>query len=64
MQVGEAVIQFFGLVISNYGITMNLQKVSTMLDWPALTNRKGFQRFVGFTNFYLKFIKRFSSIIS
>lgn len=57
-------IQFLGLVISTEGIKMNPQKVSAILDWPAPTDKKGVQRFVGFANIYLRFIKRFSAIIA
>ncbi|XP_077306266.1 uncharacterized protein LOC143925677 [Lithobates pipiens] len=57
-------IQFLGLIISVKGIEMDPQKVSAILDWPAPSDRKGVQRFVGFANFYRKFIRGFSSIIS
>ncbi|XP_073470462.1 uncharacterized protein [Aquarana catesbeiana] len=57
-------IQFLGLVISADGIAMDPQKVSAVLDWPAPTDKKSVQRFVGFANFYRKFLKDFSSIVS
>ncbi|XP_073491307.1 uncharacterized protein [Aquarana catesbeiana] len=57
-------IQFLGLIISVEGIKMDPQKVSAILDWPAPTDKKGVQRFVGFSNFYRKFIKDFSKIIA
>lgn len=43
---------------------MDPQKVSAILEWPEPTDRKGTQRFIGFANFYRKFIKNFSAIIS
>lgn len=52
-------IQFLG-----HGISMDPQKVAAVLEWPAPTDRKAVQRFVGFANFYWKFIKNFSGIIS
>ncbi|KAM5145513.1 uncharacterized protein ACMZJ9_012849 [Mantella aurantiaca] len=54
-------IQFLGLIISTDGIAMDPQKVLTILE-P--TFKRGIQRFVGFANFYRKFIKGFSGIIS
>ncbi|XP_040197563.1 uncharacterized mitochondrial protein AtMg00860-like [Rana temporaria] len=57
-------IQFLGLVISTEGFKMDPQKVTAVLDWPAPSDKKGVQRFVGFANFYKRFIKGFSAIIS
>ncbi|KAM5191553.1 uncharacterized protein ACMZJ9_000232 [Mantella aurantiaca] len=56
-------IQFLGLVISTEGISMDPQKVSAILEWPAPVDKQGIQRFVGFANLYRRFIKGFSGII-
>lgn len=42
---------------------MDLEKVKAVRDWPTLTTRKQLQRFLGFENFYTKFIKNFSSTV-
>lgn len=60
----QASIQFLGLIISTEGIAMDPQKVKAILDWPAPSDKKAVQRFVGFANFYRRFVRGFSSIIS
>lgn len=57
-------IQFLGLIISVEGIKMDPQKVTAILDWPAPVDKKGVQCFIGFVNFYRKFIRGFSAIIA
>lgn len=51
---------FLGLIVSTLGISMDPQKVKSMLAWSAPMDRK---RFVVFTNFYCTFINNFSAII-
>lgn len=43
---------------------MDLQKVTTILDWPAPADKKEVQRSFRFSNFYQKFIRGFSAIIT
>ncbi|KAG1953648.1 hypothetical protein F2P79_009189 [Pimephales promelas] len=58
----QSTIQFLGYVITPHGITMDQRKVDAVTNWPQPTNIKELQRFLGFANFYRRFIKGFSQI--
>ncbi len=55
---------FLGYVISQDGVSMDDKKVQAVLDWPQPQTVKELQRFLGFANFYRRFIRNFSSIAS
>ncbi len=55
-------VSFLGYVISSGGVAMEDQKVHTVVNWPQPTNLKELQRFLGFANFYRRFIRNFRSI--
>ena len=59
---GVASISFLGYIISGAGISMDPKKVSAIQDWPTPTNLKTIQEFLGFCNFYRRFIPNFSPI--
>ena len=50
------------MVISKDHITMDLMKVHRVMEWPTPTKVKEVQSFLGFVNFYWKFIHDFSNI--
>ena len=39
---------------------MDQEKIASVLDWPRPENLKNVQSFLGFANFYKRFIKNFS----
>ncbi len=45
------------------GVQMNSQKIKTIMNWQASKSVKSVQSFIGFANFYWKFIKNFSNLI-
>ncbi|KAL0193294.1 hypothetical protein M9458_011590, partial [Cirrhinus mrigala] len=57
-------VQFLGYYISPEGIEMDPKKVAAVQDWPTPTTVKELQRFLGFANFYRRFIKGYSQITS
>jgi len=55
-------IEYLGLVISENKIVMDPVKVAKVHDWPTLENQTDMQAFIGFVNFYCRFIRDFSTI--
>src|SRR5260221_9277377 len=55
-------VQYLGYIISADGIKMNPQKLATIVDWPEPSSVKELQSFLGFTNFYRRFIDHYARI--
>ncbi|KAI2646676.1 Transposon Tf2-9 polyprotein [Labeo rohita] len=55
-------ISFLGYIISAEGVAMDEKKVNAVLKWPRPNTLRELQRFLGFANFYRRFIRHFSSV--
>ena len=55
-------IEYLGVIISHNQVEMDPVKVAGVAQWPAPTNKKEVSAFLGFTNFYRRFIEGFSHI--
>ncbi len=53
-------VQFLGYILSADGIQMDQRKVQAIRDWTQPQSVKELQRFLGFANFYRRFIQNFS----
>ncbi|KAI2646333.1 Transposon Tf2-9 polyprotein [Labeo rohita] len=53
---------FLGYLVSRQGVKMDPTKVQAVTDWPQPTTVKELQRFLGFANFYRRFICNYSAI--
>ena len=52
--------EYLGFSINNEGVKVDPIKTAAIWDWKAPTNKKGIQEFMGFCNFYRRFIDGFS----
>jgi hypothetical protein len=54
--------EYLGFVIDRDGVRMDPEKANAVRDWPVPQNLRQVQSFLGFTNFYRRFIKDYSTI--
>ena len=59
----EDTVEYLGFILLPNGLSMDPSKVSTILEWPEPCKVKDIQSFLGFANFYMRFLfKDHSSI--
>jgi len=54
--------KFLGLIVSTEGIEINPDKIKVVQEWKAPSSVTEAQSFIGFCNFYRRFIRGFSKI--
>ena len=57
-------VEYLGLVLSEGWVEMDPIKIARVRDWPTSKNVTDVQSFVGFVNFYRRFILEFSHVAS
>ena len=57
-------VTYLGLIVSTSGIRMDPKKVLAISRWPTPRNVKDVQAFLGFANFYRRFISNFSKVVA
>ena len=55
-------IEFLGYVISAKGLIMSTDKIDTIMEWGTPSSMRDVQSFLGFANFYRRFIQGFSKV--
>jgi hypothetical protein len=55
-------IEYLGLIISENKVEMDPVKVAGVAEWPTPKSKKEVQQFLGFVNFYRRFVRDFSHV--
>lgn len=53
---------FLGHTIDSNGVHINADKVKSVTEWPIPGNLRAVQQFLGFCNFFRRFIQRYSEL--
>lgn len=56
-------VEFLGFIVTPGGVVMDPVRVQTIKEWPEPEGYKDIQVFLGFANFYRRFIYNYSSIV-
>jgi hypothetical protein len=55
-------VDLLGVTVNGHGFGLEDKKVTDVQNWPIPTNLKEMKGFIGFCNFYCRFLKNFSII--
>ena len=55
-------VEYLGFLVGADGIKMNPKKLSTITDWPTPHSAHDIQVFLGFCNFYRRFVNHYADI--
>ena len=54
-------VHYLGFIVTQSGIRADPARIATIEEWPTPTNIKELQSFLGFANFYRRFIENYAS---
>ena len=56
-------VEFLGYIVNGTGISVSGETMQAIRDWEVPKNLRSVRAFIGFANFYRRFIRNFSSIV-
>ena len=57
-------VDYLGHTITANGVAMDINKISTVKEWPTTTNLKQLREFLGLTGYSRRFIKDYATLVS
>ena len=57
------IVPFLGYIISAEGVATDPAKIDKVATWPTPTCRREVQQFLGFANYYRRFIRNFADVV-
>ena len=55
-------VEYLGHIVSAKGVSMDMSKVKSVTEWPTPRSVKDVQQFLGFANYYRRFVADFSKL--
>ncbi len=55
-------VRYFGHIVSEKGVETNPSKIEAIKTWPRPQNLRQLKSFLGFSEYYRRFVKHFSKI--
>lgn len=53
-------VEYLGVIVTHGSLRMDPKKIEVLAEWPTPRNKKDVQQFLGFINFYRRFVCNFS----
>ena len=57
-------VSFLGYTVTTEGVAMESDRVAAIAEWPTPRTYREVQVFLGFANFYRRFVKSYSSVVA
>ena len=57
-------VKYLGMIVQHNGVRMDPAKVSAIVEWDSPKNLTDVRSFLGFANFYRRFIKGYSEVVA
>ena len=61
-EFGKQRVKYLGHIVGSGELRVDSEKVAAVVDWPAPFDIKQVKQFLGFANYYNKFIPHFASV--